>query len=465
MKPIFFIRVAFLMACLFFISQSYSQTRTLKANTPATDNCNGYYEFLPAGYNDNPNEKFPLILYFHGLGSTGNGSVQSLLDKIVLSGSGTPPWRSWANKMPNTFEVGNKQIKYILITPQFLNEAFLQPEKYIGDFLNYVIAHYKVDLNKIYLAGQSGNAYAVLKFAGSKIENAYKIAAIAVSSVAGNAEQSVANIISAAKIPVWIVASKYEISEEGSDPEKYSKYAQSWYNAIKNATPLPYYLPRLQLYDDDSPNHHNGHGDAAFILYNPATIVDGKNVYQWLFSFDRAVLPVTGMDIRVKAWDGALVLSWNTYSEINNTGFNIQQSSDGTTFANVGFVPASGKSTGASYTFKVKNPVDGINYFRLEQIDIDGRTSFSKIVNIQFDASNKVIVAPNPVYNMLKLNFDSHPGGSIIQIFNNTGKLVREIKTTNPGEIQIDVSGFSKGFYTGRIITNENPVPFSFVKK
>lgn len=463
MKLIFYLRTALVLFGFFFISRSFSQTRTLIHDLAVTDNCNGYYEYLPKGYITNPSKKFPLLLYFHGLGATGNGSLAALTYMMNELGWGTPPWRSWrgSNYLPDSFLVNGKYMEFILICPMFIEEPFSKPNKYFNDIIDYCISHYRVDESKIYLTGQSGNAMAILNYLGMSDANASRIAAAATSSPSSSGSQAYGNTIAANNVPVWIAASQYE---RGGDPDQYRNFAQSWYNYIVNGHPDPDYAPRLSIIPDEDPNIHNGHGDAAAYLYNPVNHEDGKNVYQWLLQYQKTLLPVTGLDIQVKNIDGRIELTWLTHTEINNKGFNVQQSSDGTNFKNIGFVAASGKSNGASYQFNVKDAENGINYFRLEQIDLDGRTSYSQIVSIRFISSRGIVVSPNPVHHLLTVNFNAEVHNATIQIFDNSGKLWKEVKEISTKEKQLDVSALPTGFYTGRFIDGKNVSTFSFIK-
>jgi hypothetical protein len=68
-------------------------TSTFRDNTPIPGpNCNGFHESLPKGYNDDPQGKFPVILYLAGNSQRGNGTgsdpnnAYGYLEYIVLTG-------------------------------------------------------------------------------------------------------------------------------------------------------------------------------------------------------------------------------------------------------------------------------------------------------------------------------------------------------------------------------------------
>src|SRR5260370_18572449 len=80
---------------------------------------------------------------------------------------------------------------------------------------------------------------------------------------------------------------------------------------------------------------------------------------------------------------------WKTQNEENYTNFTVERSIDnGKTFAVLGGVKAAGLGT---YSFLDKNPVTGLNLYRLKQEDINNTISYSKVVPIQYaDLSNQI---------------------------------------------------------------------------
>lgn len=462
-----FPKIYFLVGTLIFSAiQIHAQTRTLKYNTYVSTNCNGYYEYLPASYATQPEKKYPLFIYLHGIGTIGNGEPGQL-ENIVNLGTNTPPYRSWRGWLPNQFTINTQTFEYILITPQYIEEPYTYKTdvRDVNDVLNYCLSHYRVDMKRIYLTGQSGGAASVMIYASSNIENATKFAAIAVSSPAKEATQDQGNVISQARLPVWIAVSEFDNSKD--DYSFYRNYAQSWATTITNATPAPVVAPLLSILPGTWTHNH-----AAVWLFDPAPIVNdpeyypfpqGINVYQWLLQFQReSPLPVTISEFNAQANGNLISLSWTTQSEFNNKGFNVQESTDGLHFENVGFIQAKGK--GSTYHFHFNTQHNGVLYFRIQQTDLDGRTSFSNIASVRMAASATLVVAPNPVKNILKLQFNTTFNNATIQLFDNNGRLQKEVKTNHESQKQIDVSNLSKGFYTGRVISDKKSLSFTFIK-
>jgi hypothetical protein len=98
--------------------------------------------------------------------------------------------------------------------------------------------------------------------------------------------------------------------------------------------------------------------------------------------------------------DGNVVdVIWLTASETNNDYFMIQRSRNGTTFEDVARVEGAGNSTAVKKYVEVDDkPYDNISYYRLKQLDFDGKYSFSNIVSVNsvIRQSPEFIVYPNP---------------------------------------------------------------------
>ena len=94
--------------------------------------------------------------------------------------------------------------------------------------------------------------------------------------------------------------------------------------------------------------------------------------------------------------NGKTQLTWITSSEINNSGFEIQRSENGSNFIKIGFVSGFGTTTGMhTYHFNDESSLEGKIYYRLKQIDFDGSTKFSKIVEVEFSKTIDFYLAQN----------------------------------------------------------------------
>lgn len=117
-------------------------------------------------------------------------------------------------------------------------------------------------------------------------------------------------------------------------------------------------------------------------------------------------LPVELAYFKAKAAQKNISLIWQTASELNSDLFQIQRSPDGRTFQSIGEVAAAGFSTQTlDYQFTDTAPLPGINYYRLQQYDFDGTSSFSPVITVEYAPAGNVTVFPNPARDRLHLAF------------------------------------------------------------
>lgn len=152
-----------------------------------------------------------------------------------------------------------------------------------------------------------------------------------------------------------------------------------------------------------------------------------------------------------------IILEWRTSTEINNSGFYIEKSENGTYWINLGFVPSEkNNSFDVAYSYVDHQPYNGKNYYRLRQIDLKSEESYSNIVCINKDKELLVSTFyPNPVIDFLYLNFNINSLDFVsFEIYNVNGvKLVSD--KISKEEPKIKLSSFDNGNYFLKL-SNEN---------
>ena len=110
------------------------------------------------------------------------------------------------------------------------------------------------------------------------------------------------------------------------------------------------------------------------------------------------ILPVELVDFSAAKNEDDVLLKWQTASETNNEGFEIEHGTDGRNWDYIGFIDGHGNATEThDYTFLHKGPSHGMNYYRLRQIDSDGQSDYSEIRSVAFENLNGPIkVFPQP---------------------------------------------------------------------
>jgi Secretion system C-terminal sorting domain len=149
------------------------------------------------------------------------------------------------------------------------------------------------------------------------------------------------------------------------------------------------------------------------------------------------------------------ILNFTTTSEFNNAGFDIERSSDGVAFEKIGWVDGHGNTKEEKqYSFTDTKPLFGINYYRLRQVDYDGRFEYSSIVSTKFESDDRYLF-PNPATKEIQVH---NAIGSPYQIKSITGKILFQ------GVLNdhiIDISNLASGTY---ILYPETGRPMIFNK-
>lgn len=157
--------------------------------------------------------------------------------------------------------------------------------------------------------------------------------------------------------------------------------------------------------------------------------------------------------------NNAAILNWSTATELNNKGFEVQKSMDGTTFTVIGFVKGHGNSHQVNnYTFSDLKLLSGSNYYRLKQIDNVGNFSYSSDIKLDFSRFDWAVLG-NPVSNnsAVQLQLDK-PSKVMIQMISIDGTI---IQTINKGKISqgtysipLQVSNTNSGIYILKLMVD-----------
>lgn len=102
------------------------------------------------------------------------------------------------------------------------------------------------------------------------------------------------------------------------------------------------------------------------------------------------------------------MLEWVTVSEKEFNYFEIQRSTDAENFVSLGRMKAmNSKNIHFTYVFNDEAPAEGINYYRLKQVDLNGKVEYSEIISIQMGNNKKLSVKniyPNPTSGQINID-------------------------------------------------------------
>ena len=169
-------------------------------------------------------------------------------------------------------------------------------------------------------------------------------------------------------------------------------------------------------------------------------------------------LPVELISFTATPVDNSYIrLNWATASELDNSGFDIERSVNGIDFEKIGFVEGHGTTSSQNnYQYHDQNAdPNTIYYYRLKQIDVDGKFTFSKIVSAMLKGQHGFIMdnlKPNPASNMVTVNtVATEAQDATVSLVDMLGRvLIEQSWQMGPGlnGTQLDVSKLAPGTYT-----------------
>lgn len=182
-----------------------------------------------------------------------------------------------------------------------------------------------------------------------------------------------------------------------------------------------------------------------------------------------ANLPVEMTSFTATAEGTTNVLAWETASEENNAHFDVQRSTNGTDFERIDKIEGNGTTVEVSnYSFVDEAPAT-VSYYRLHQVDLDGKMDYSDVVTVKREMlEGQLNIAPNPVTSRLNVTFNTTTETATFRVFDVRGKLVRNVEqSTNVGanNISLNISELAQGMYFLEVISDNEIQRVQFIKK
>jgi hypothetical protein len=163
-------------------------------------------------------------------------------------------------------------------------------------------------------------------------------------------------------------------------------------------------------------------------------------------------LPVNLISFEIKLIEKEIRLFWKTSTETNSQGFDIERSSNAKNWGKLSFISSkadAGNNAGnLEYAFVDKNPLSGINYYRLKQKDINGDFSFSAIKSINFSEKGSFEIFPNPTDGLITIETPDWNKINTLELYNTSGIKVLNGKTTSN---KLDIRQLPAGTYMLKI--------------
>ncbi len=257
-------------------SKTSAAVQTARAGIIVSEHIHGFYEYLPNRYSNDITKQYPLLICLHGIGQVGNGTTD--LPGLLQYG---PAMYINNGTFPTSFTVDGKAYSMIVITPQ-LTEVGMFPNE-IDSLLEYCKTNYRIDTNRVYLAGLSIGGANVWHYAGYSAATASKITAMVPIcawttpdynyQVTQDEAQTVAN----ANIKIWQTHC-YD------DPTAMFSWSVNQADMVRGYSAPGSVAPKLTSFNSNS-------HDAWTTTYAPSYKESGMNIYQWMLHYEKGTVP------------------------------------------------------------------------------------------------------------------------------------------------------------------------------
>ena len=184
------------------------------------------------------------------------------------------------------------------------------------------------------------------------------------------------------------------------------------------------------------------HNDTAFKPCMPYLQNPWRGFLGASYVGQEVILPIDMVSFVAEKVSHTVQLRWHVSNETSTDHYDIEQSLNGTDFTKIGTVTAKGGDGSNSYEFTHSSPsLQKNNFYRIKQVDKDGRFTYSVIRLVKFTSGTLITVTPNPAANFIKVFTTQMP--LTVHIFDAGGrKMASQIITNGTG--QFDISRFNK---------------------
>ncbi|WP_141719663.1 T9SS type A sorting domain-containing protein [Roseivirga misakiensis] len=180
--------------------------------------------------------------------------------------------------------------------------------------------------------------------------------------------------------------------------------------------------------------------------------VDLSNgVFFTLGSGELGALPITLLSFAASLNDDQVDINWSTSAEINNGSFRVERSTDGINFIIIQTIAGAGNSNVINeYSIVDPNPADGLNFYRLVDIDFNGIENLSEIVSVRYTKEYSIPkLYPNPAQpgRDVFIDIQEELEPSLVRLYNVSGKQESALIILTPKGLKINTSKLVKGIY------------------
>jgi hypothetical protein len=186
------------------------------------------------------------------------------------------------------------------------------------------------------------------------------------------------------------------------------------------------------------------------------------NLYNF---YSATALPLKWVSFTAQSGDGGVDLKWTTADVSNNDHFEVERSSAGGPFATIGSMPDRGGVSG-SYSYTDPSPGHGVVLYRIKQVDIDGRYSWSATAEVDVrSAAGGFALRTNPVGAAVSVVNAQQLMVRGLQVADLSGRvLVSRVCNSSVSLISENVGWLKPGYYFLRVWSGEVSTTLGFIK-
>lgn len=183
-------------------------------------------------------------------------------------------------------------------------------------------------------------------------------------------------------------------------------------------------------------------------------------------------LPVEFVGLNAKYVNDNINLYWQTETEVNSDFFEVQRSDDGISFETIGTIEAAGNaSQRRTYYMVDENPLDGVNFYRIKEVDFDGKSQLSDVVMVNTESGAAIDITgmfPNPTNGIVRLDLLNNTSNEVVvKVINLAGSkvMMETIVEEDVFSVEMDITELPEGVYFVTANNGERTVTRKLIKE
>jgi Secretion system C-terminal sorting domain len=230
-----------------------------------------------------------------------------------------------------------------------------------------------------------------------------------------------------------------------------NNYYFNWssYNSVSNSKSYTTTYPSAP-----STLNCGGAGQNACSMWS-APIVYGPSAFNYAgVTALSALLPVVLSNFTLSNTGSDVALAWTSSQEINAAYFAIERSANAVAWERIGTVTAKGNTSASTrYNYTDGAPLNGMAYYRLAMVDLDGKKAYSDIKVVHAALIKGISFYPNPAVDNVNVSLTGTAAEVTIQLMDQSGQVLQQHKAgSNTAMVSLNVQQYPRGMYILKVL-------------